>query len=62
VKILQFAQDLLSERTSTHVVDSNIRRLCFNSVSFVVVHVDGVRLCLRTAATNRLIVHPPGNI
>jgi hypothetical protein len=28
----------------------------------VVVHVDGVRLCLSTAATNGHIVHPPDYI
>jgi hypothetical protein len=25
-------------------------------------HVDGVRLCLRTVATNRPTVHPPGDV
>jgi hypothetical protein len=29
---------------------------------FVVLHVDGARLCLWTAATNGPIVHPPGDI
>jgi hypothetical protein len=31
------------------------------ALTVVVVHVDGVRLCLWTAATNGPIVHPPGN-
>jgi hypothetical protein len=30
--------------------------------NYVVVHVDGLRLCLRNAATNGPVVHPSGDI
>jgi hypothetical protein len=32
------------------------------NITLVVVHVDGVRLCLRIAVTNKPIVHLPGEI
>jgi hypothetical protein len=34
----------------------------FKMLHVVAVHVDGVRLCLLTAATYGPIVHPPGDI
>jgi hypothetical protein len=43
-------------------VAGDLSKLRKHHSPYVVVHVDGVRLCLWAAATKRLLVHPPHDI